>query len=137
MNSNSSKKDRQTYMRHPPGSAMTNGVCRQCGKHCRKSVVKAMKRKTNPKRFVFFGFGADNRTCSEQSERNSKKTSLLDLRSVSCIIAGCKRSLPTMRIALSQVCCQGKEKKNEPQKVRFLSFGAQKATAIEHQAHLN
>ncbi len=52
-------------MRHPPGSAMTNGVCRQCGKHCRKSVVKAMKRKTNPKRFVFLSFGAQKATAVE------------------------------------------------------------------------
>ena len=77
-------------------------------------------------------FGADNRTCRERSERNSKQTSLLDLRRVSCTSAGCKQSLPTMRIALSQVRCQSKEKKNEPQRFVFLGFGAQKATAVEH-----
>ena len=58
---------------------------------------------------------------------------------VSCTSAGCKRSLPTMQIALSQVRCQGKEKKNEPQKVRFFRLwcGQQDLNLHEPNAHKN
>ena len=58
---------------------------------------------------------------------------------VSCTSAGCKRSLPTMRLALSQVCCQDKEKKNEPHKVRFFRLwcGQQDLNLHEPNAHKN
>ena len=44
-----------------------------------------------------------------------------------------------MRLALSQVRCQGKEKKNEPQKVRFFRLwcGQQDLTLHEPTAHKN
>ena len=61
------------------------------------------------------------------------------MRRVSCINAGCKRSLTTMQFALSQVRCQGKEKKNEPHKVRFFRLwcGQQDLNLHEPNAHKN
>ena len=58
---------------------------------------------------------------------------------VSCTSVGCKQSLPTMRLALSQVRRQGKEKKNEPHKVRFFRLwcGQQDLNLHEPNAHKN
>ena len=98
---------------------VANKVCRQCGTPCRKSVVKAKKRKTNPKRFVFLGNGADNRTCSERSERNSETDEFIRYREASAACRG-TRSVQTMHcIVTSPVANQRYEKTNRNYSVRF------------------
>ena len=58
--------------------AGAHGVCRQCLALSQVLLqTKDMKKRTEIIRFVFVCFGADNRTCSERSERNSASKAIL------------------------------------------------------------
>ena len=65
----------QVYLESVAPAAQRAGaheVCRQCPALSQVLLqTKDMKKRTEIIRFVFVCFGADNRTCSERSERNS------------------------------------------------------------------
>ena len=66
--------------------AGAHGVCRQCTALSQVlSQTKDMKKRTETIRFVFVCFGADNRTCREQSERNSETGEFIRYREASAL----------------------------------------------------
>ena len=106
-------------------SAGAHGVCRQW--HCIVTSPVAsqdMKKRTEIIRFVFVCFGADNRTCSERSERNSISKAILLPSGASAACRGKQTQcrLPTKRSFVSSPLSH---EKRQPVRIVFFWCGQQ------------
>lgn len=81
-----------------------------------------------------WAFGADNRTCSERSERNSGTGEFIRGSEAPAAQRAGAHGVCRQCLALSQVLLQTKDMKKRTEIIRFVfvCFGAQKATAVEH-----
>ena len=108
--------------------AGAHGVCRQCTALSQVLLqTKDMKKRTEIIRFVFVSFGADNRTCSERSERNSisEQVYLQSVAPAAQRAGANKRSVVCRQnVVLFQVRCR--MKKDNPFGLSF--FGADNRT---------
>ena len=89
--------------------------------------------------FNWVSFGADNRTCSEYDERNSKQTSLLVLRSVICMKCRLQTEFADNVSHCRKSVVQSKGQKKRTVQVRFFRqwCGQQDLNLHEPNAHKN
>lgn len=96
-----------------------------------KSAFNSWKRKTmqiKPFDSTYVIFGADNRTCSERSERNSASKAILLPSGASAACRG-TQSVQTMPcIVTSPVANQDMKKRTEQFRFVFVCFGADNRT---------
>ncbi len=118
------------FIRGSEAPAAQRAVANKRSAVCRQNVVlfqvRCRMKKDNP--FGLSFFGADNRTCSERSERNSASKAILLPSGASAACRG-TQSVQTMPcIVTSPVANQDMKKRTEQFRFVFVCFGADNRT---------